>query len=133
VLWDINEEMNKSTHDELKANGYTQVHPFRVDLTNEEQLKETAKRVREQIGNVSICVMAAAPQFKPKSIMDTNYAQDIEAHFKISYLSQLCLIQQFLRPMIERNHGHFVTISSSSALFDLPLISSYASIKSSQV
>jgi all-trans-retinol dehydrogenase (NAD+) len=133
VLWDINEEMNKATHDELKANGYTQVHPFKVDLSNEKQLKEAAKRVREQIGNVSICVMAAAPRFQPRSILDTNYAQDIEAHFKIGYLSQLWLIQQFLRSMIEQNHGHFVTISSSSALVDLPLVSSYASIKTSQV
>ncbi|CAF0718668.1 unnamed protein product [Brachionus calyciflorus] len=35
--------------------------------------------------------------------------------------------------MINKNHGHFVTISSNSALIDLPLISSYASFKVAQV
>lgn len=76
--------------------------------------------------------MVAAASFKAKSILDTNFEQDIEMHFKISYLSQLWLIQEFLQPMINKNWGHFLTVSSNSALIDMPLISSYASFKLAQ-
>ena len=76
--------------------------------------------------------MAAAPSFSPKSILDTTYNEDISKHFKISYLSQLWLIQEFLKPMIGKSCGHFVTISSSTALLDIPLLSSYASFKLAQ-
>lgn len=76
--------------------------------------------------------MAAAPNFSPKSIMDTNYTDDIAKHFKLSYLSQLWLIQEFLKPMINKSNGHIVTISSSTALVDIPLLSSYASFKLAQ-
>lgn len=47
-------------------------------------------------------------------------------------MAQLWLIQEFLRPMIETNKGHFVQISSASAFADIPMISSYASIKLAQ-
>jgi short-subunit dehydrogenase len=76
--------------------------------------------------------MAAAPSFSPKSILDTNYNEDISKHFKVSYLSQLWLIQEFLKPMINKSCGHLVTISSSTALVDIPLLSSYASFKLAQ-
>ena len=76
--------------------------------------------------------MAAAPTFLPKSILDTNLTEDISKQFKISYLSQLWLIQEFLKPMINKSHGHIVTISSSTALVDIPLVSSYASFKLAQ-
>ena len=76
--------------------------------------------------------MAAAPSIVPKSIMDTHYSEDIAKHFKISYLSQLWLIQEFLNPMISKACGHIVTISSSTALVDIPLLSSYDSFKLAQ-
>ena len=76
--------------------------------------------------------MVAAPTFKAKSILDTNYKEDIEKHFKIGYLSQLWIIQELVKPMIKKNSGHFVQISSSASVIDMPLISSYASFKLAQ-
>jgi all-trans-retinol dehydrogenase (NAD+) len=77
-------------------------------------------------------IMAAAPTVVPKSILDTTTDADISIHYKISYLSQLWLIQEFLTPMINKQSGHFVTISSSTALVDIPFLSSYASFKLAQ-
>lgn len=132
VLWDINEAGNLATQEELNRLGFSKVHAYKVDVTNEKELKAAAYRVRNEVGEVSVVAMAAAPTFKPRSILETNYAEDIEKHFKISYLAQLWLIQEFLKPMIERNKGHFLQISSASAFADIPLISSYASFKLAQ-
>lgn len=132
VLWDNNERANLETLNELKSSGHPKVYAYRVDVTDEKAVRSTASRVKDEIGDVGVVVMAAAPTFKPRSIMETNYSDDIEKHFKIGYLSQLWLIQEFLMPMIARNKGHFVQISSASAFIDLPLISSYASFKLAQ-
>lgn len=132
VLWDIDEEANSKNVKELQNQGFFKVHSFKVDLSDQKAIKSTAERIRSTIGHVSIVLMTAAPAFEAKSILDTNYEQDIEMHFKISYLSQLWLIQEFLQPMIDQNSGHFLTVSSNSALIDMPLISSYASFKLAQ-
>lgn len=105
VLWDINEAGNLATQEELKELGYTKVHAYKVDVTNEKDIKSVAYRVRNEVGEVDVVAMAAAPTFKPRSILETNYVEDVEKHFKISYLAQLWLIQEFLKPMIERNRG----------------------------
>jgi len=131
VLWDLNEEENRKTNEELKANGYDNAHLFTVDVSIEEQVRKTAKQVKEKIGNVSVCVMTAAPSFKPKSTLEINM-EDVQKHFTLSYASQLWLIQELLIPKITRNNGHFVTISSASAFIDLPLLSTYASFKLAQ-
>ncbi|RMZ94574.1 epidermal retinol dehydrogenase 2-like, partial [Brachionus plicatilis] len=132
VLWDVNEDANRQTVEQLKSQGFFKIYPFKVDLTDQKAIKSTAERIRLTLGHVSVVLMVAAASFKAKSILDTNFEQDIEMHFKISYLSQLWLIQEFLQPMINKNWGHFLTVSSNSALIDMPLISSYASFKLAQ-
>jgi all-trans-retinol dehydrogenase (NAD+) len=132
VLLDVNEEENKKTQTILKENGFYRTHCYTVDLTDHDSFLATSRQVKADVGLVSIVIMAAAPHFKPKSILDTNFAEDIEPHFKIGYTAQLWLMQEFVKPMIANNCGHFVTVSSASALTDLPLISSYASVKLAQ-
>jgi short-subunit dehydrogenase len=131
VLWDLNGEENLKTNEELKANGYENAHLYTVDVSNEEQVRKTVKAVKEKIGNVSVCVMAAAPTFKPKSTLEISM-EDVQKHFTIGYASQLWLIQELLIPMITRNNGHFVTISSACAFIDMPLLTTYASFKLAQ-
>jgi all-trans-retinol dehydrogenase (NAD+) len=132
VLWDCNEEENNITNELLKSKGYRRARLYTLDITDHEELKETANKVKSQIGDPSMIIMAAAPTVVPKSILDTTTDADISIHYKISYLSQLWLIQEFLTPMINKQSGHFVTISSSTALVDIPFLSSYASFKLAQ-
>jgi short-subunit dehydrogenase len=132
VLVDVNEEENKRTQQKLKENGFMRTHVYTADLTNREAFLEMTRKIKEEVGLVSVVIMTAAPHFKPKSILDTDFKEDVEPHLKIGYVSQLWLIQEFLKPMITNGNGHFVTVSSSSALIDLPLIGSYASVKTAQ-
>ena len=128
VLLDIDEEENKKTSDAIKSFGFTRVSTFTTDLSNEEKLKATLRRVKETVGDVTMVILAAGPKFQPKSIMDLSYA-DIEKAFMVSYMSQLWLIQEYLREMIKKKHGHIVCVSSVSAFVDIPLVSTYSAFK----
>ena len=55
-MLDINEEENERTNDELKAMGYKRAALFKVDITDENQLKDTLTKVKTQIGEVNIAV-----------------------------------------------------------------------------
>ena len=59
VLWDINEAENNQTNELLKATGYRRARLFTIDITNEEQLKQTSQKVKTQIGDVSLIVTTA--------------------------------------------------------------------------
>ncbi len=128
----MNEEENRKTADKLRELGYFKVYVYTADLRKQESIQATCRKIKLDIGFVSLVVMCAAPSFNPKSILDLNFKEDIESHFQIGFLGQLTMIQEFLKPMISGNQGHFVTISSSTAHLDAPLITTYASIKSAQ-
>ena len=132
VLWDISDDGLKQTSDTLKSYGFNRFHLFTLDISNEQQLKNTARQVKERVGDVSIVIMGAATRFRPKSIMELN-KEDIENQFMVSYMSQLWMIQEFLRNMIDRNHGHLVTVSSSTSFLECSLITAYCSFKLAQV
>ena len=83
-------------------------------------------------GFVWIVIMAAVPKLVPRSVLNSEHNQDVQKHFLISYMSQLWLIQEFLQSMINRNSGHFVTISSLLATVDIPMITAYSSMKAAQ-
>ncbi len=57
VLLDINEEENQKTNEELKAMGYKRAALYKVDITDEEQLKETLRKVKAEVGDVNIAVI----------------------------------------------------------------------------
>lgn len=56
VLWDINESENNKTNELLKSIGYRRARLYTVDVTNEDHLRATSKKVKEQIGEVSMIV-----------------------------------------------------------------------------
>ena len=107
VLWDVDEDANRKTAESLTALGVNRrVYLNTVDLRNEDQVKAAVKQVKEKCGgDVTILVMAAAPEAKPMSVLKISRAE-IENHFMVSYLSQLWLIQHFLPSMISKNHGN---------------------------
>ena len=132
ILLDCNEEENKKTLETVNLLGCFKAHMFTADLGNETELKHVSRLIKEKFSDISMVIMAAAPRTQPKSLFELNFKDDIEPNFLVSYMSQLWLIQQFLQSMIARNAGHFVTISGSSVIFDMPLMSAYASFKLAQ-
>jgi enoyl-[acyl-carrier-protein] reductase (NADH) len=56
VLWDSNEVENNKTNELLKSFGYKRARLFTVDVSNEENLRSTSKKIKDQIGDVSMIV-----------------------------------------------------------------------------
>lgn len=134
ILWDNNAEENQKTNDEVKAqNPNTVVSVHTVDIGDEMSVRNTAANVKEQAGAepVYMVIMAASPKIHPKPIMETQ-TSDVENSFRVDYLSQVWLMQEFIPSMCNLNKGHFVTISSAAAVFDIPFLSTYSSSKIAQ-
>lgn len=132
ILWDTDETTNQKTLEILNLLGYNRAHIFTVDVSNERLVRATAQLVKQKFGFVSLVVNGASLRITPKSVLDISYNKDIEEHFLTEYMSHIWLIQEFLQSMINRNNGHFVTISSQTSIVDMPLISVYSSLKSAQ-
>lgn len=109
VLWDINEEWNNDTKTILEKEGIT-AHAYTVDLSDRLSINETAKKVLSDVGRVDILINNAGivtgkKLFEcPDELMEKTMAVNTTAHFYTA--------KNFLPGMIERNHGHVITVAS---------------------
>jgi hypothetical protein len=55
---DINEEQNKKTLQQLHSINFYDVHLYTVDLSNKNELEKTFTKVKEQVGQVYLVIMA---------------------------------------------------------------------------
>ena len=81
VLWDINETKLHQTCSEITSQG-KEAFAYVVDCSDKKQIYETADKVREEIGNVSVLVNNAGIVVF-KNIMDMTDEQ-VEATFKVN-------------------------------------------------
>ena len=72
VLWDINGSKLEETRAELVSGGY-EVFAYVVDCSKREEVYETAERVKEEVGNVSVLVNNAG-------VMCVKTVQDLKDH-----------------------------------------------------
>ncbi|MFN2206081.1 MAG: SDR family NAD(P)-dependent oxidoreductase, partial [Candidatus Promineifilaceae bacterium] len=63
-----------------------------------------------------------------RSILDCDDEQ-IERTFAINILAHFWTVRAFLPGMIERGHGHIVTVSSAAAISPAPMLTDYAASK----
>jgi short-subunit dehydrogenase len=143
ILWDINEDENKKTYEALRELGHRRMYLYKVDLANENDVRENAKNVIEKHGFVSVVVLSAATPCdiiglfeRPTSnILRKNESfssYQLAEAFKLFYQSNLWLYQEFLPQMKERNTGHFVLVSSESVHLNVPQMSTYSCLKAAQ-
>ena len=83
VLWDINETKLRQTCSEITAQG-REAFGYTVDVAKREQVYETAERVREEVGNISILVNNASV-ILPKTFLDMKDSE-IESIVNINVL-----------------------------------------------
>ncbi|KAH9496186.1 hypothetical protein Btru_010427 [Bulinus truncatus] len=126
VLWDIDENGNKETYNQVKNFG-AEVKAYRVDLSKREEIYETSVQVKSDIGDVDILVnnagIVTGKKFLecPDSLIEKTMAVNCNAHFWTT--------KSFLPSMVSRNHGHIVTIASSAGLFGISGLSDYCASK----
>ncbi|XP_034860456.1 estradiol 17-beta-dehydrogenase 11 isoform X2 [Mirounga leonina] len=125
VLWDINKGI-EDTAAECKRLG-AKAYAFVVDCSNREDIYSYAKKVKEEIGDVSILVNNAGVVYT-SDLFATQDTQ-IEKTFEVNVLAHFWTTKAFLPVMMENNHGHIVTLASAAGHTGVPFLLAYCSSK----
>ncbi|XP_034860455.1 estradiol 17-beta-dehydrogenase 11 isoform X1 [Mirounga leonina] len=126
VLWDINKHGIEDTAAECKRLG-AKAYAFVVDCSNREDIYSYAKKVKEEIGDVSILVNNAGVVYT-SDLFATQDTQ-IEKTFEVNVLAHFWTTKAFLPVMMENNHGHIVTLASAAGHTGVPFLLAYCSSK----
>ena len=126
VIWDINQQSIDDTIAELTAKG--KVVGYRVDISDEQLVIETAKAVKEQVGQIDILINCAGIITSNKTF-DNFTTAEIHRTMNINTVAPMVVALQFLPDMIARNSGHICNISSAGGLISNPKMSVYAASK----
>ncbi|XP_055967501.1 estradiol 17-beta-dehydrogenase 11 [Sorex fumeus] len=126
VLWDINKAGVEETAAECRRLGAS-THSFVVDCSKREDIYSSAKRVKAEIGDVSILVNNAGVV----CTADLFATQDpqIEKTFEVNVLAHFWTTKAFLPEMMNSNHGHIVTVASAAGHYGVPFLMAYCSSK----
>ncbi|XP_012502670.1 PREDICTED: estradiol 17-beta-dehydrogenase 11 [Propithecus coquereli] len=126
VLWDINKHGIEETAAECKRLG-ARVHAYVVDCSNREDIYSSAKKVKAEVGDVSILVNNAGVVYT--SDLFATQDPQIEKTFEVNVLAHFWTTKAFLPAMMESNHGHIVTVASLAGHTVVPFLLAYCSSK----
>ncbi|XP_070109273.1 short-chain dehydrogenase/reductase 3 isoform X5 [Equus przewalskii] len=128
VLWGRTEKCLKETTEEIRQMG-TECHYFICDVGNREEVYQTAKAVREKVGDITILVNNAAV-VHGRSLMDSDDDALLKSQH-INTLGQFWTTKAFLPRMLELQNGHIVCLNSVLALSAIPGAIDYCTSKAS--
>jgi all-trans-retinol dehydrogenase (NAD+) len=92
-------------------------HFYQVDLRSRTAIKEAATHIRTTIGSPTVLINnAGLASGLPILQASESSIRDI---FDVNILSHFWLVQEFLPEMVERDHGHVVSVASVAAYVTL--------------
>ncbi len=125
IAWDINQTALEQSVKELSK--YGKITGYTVDVSKEEQLIDTSKKVKENHKNIDVLINNAGivigKYFTEHSLQDINRSMDINAK------ALMVIALQFLPDMITQGKGHICNISSSAGFISNPKMSLYVASK----
>jgi len=125
IIWDINELKIAETISEFSNKGT--ISGFTIDVSNVNQIKETALKVKEEIGAVDLLInnagIVAGKYFHEHTTLDILKTMEINAN------APMHITKEFLKEMLAQNSGHICNIASSGGLISNPKMSVYAASK----
>lgn len=125
IIWDIDSASLEKTLDMFSVLG--KAHAYEVDLTNPEQIAETAAKVRVEVGTVDVLInnagIVVGKYFHKHTSADIFKTMDVNAN------APMLVAIEFLPEMVERNSGYICNIASSAGLVSNPKMSVYAASK----
>ncbi|MCA9865962.1 MAG: SDR family oxidoreductase [Anaerolineales bacterium] len=127
ILWDLNLAGLESLSDQLARWGYQATAYHQCDLSDREEIRETAQRVLAEQGPVDILINNAGI-VSGKPLLELS-DEAIERTFDVNALSLFWTTRAFLPAMVAKNQGHVVTISSAGGLIGVPKMTDYSASK----
>lgn len=86
---------------------------YKVDLTSKTDIQEVSSRVRQEKGHPSVLINNAGTGTAATILNETD--EEVQRTFDVNILAHFRLIKEFLPNMIQRNHGHIITIASMAS------------------
>ncbi|XP_029663820.1 short-chain dehydrogenase/reductase family 16C member 6-like [Formica exsecta] len=127
VCIDVNQQSNEKVANEIKEIKKTSVYTYQCDVSNRKQVFEVAKKIKQEIGDVTVLINNAGIMPCHKFL---DYISDqITRVFDINVLAHIWMLEAFLPSMIEKNHGHIVALSSLAGLAGVPYLVPYSATK----
>ncbi|XP_044537465.1 17-beta-hydroxysteroid dehydrogenase 13-like [Gracilinanus agilis] len=126
VLWDINKHGIEETAAECRKLGAT-THAFVVDCSKKEEIYSMINKIKNEVGNVTIVVNNAGTIY-PADLLSTK-DEEITKTFEVNILGHFWITKALLPPMMQRNHGHIVTVASICGHGVIPYLIPYCSSK----
>ena len=126
IIWDINIAAIEAVKQEFKGLG--NVYGYRVDVSNNDTVVKTYKRVAEECGLVDILINCAGIVTSNKTF-DQMSAHEITRTININTIAPMFVAHAMLPGMLRRNSGHICTITSAGGMLSNPKMSVYAASK----
>jgi len=126
IVWDVDKNAMKRLSDKCDQEGWN-CYTYNIDLSNSDEIEETAERVKNDIGNVDI-LFNNAGIVVGKSFLNQS-SEDIQKTVAINIEAVMLTARTFLPEMVAQKSGHIINISSASALMGNPNMSVYAASK----
>ena len=125
VIWDINQESIDETITEFSNKGA--LFAYQVDVSNLEQIRATAQKVKSEIGVVDVLINNAG--IIVGKYFNEHTPSDIIKTMEINANAPMLITREFLDDMLHQNSGHICNIASSGGLVSNPKMSVYAASK----
>eukprot|EP00112_Aurelia_sp_Birch-Aquarium-sp1_P006699 Seg1734.1 transcript_id=Seg1734.1/GoldUCD/mRNA.D3Y31 product="Epidermal retinol dehydrogenase 2" protein_id=Seg1734.1/GoldUCD/D3Y31 len=126
VCCDVNSVANEQTVDEIKEAG-GEAHGYVFDCSNRDDVYSVAKKIKRDVGDVSILVNNAGI-VSGKKFMDTPDDLIVKT-FEVNTISHFWTTKAFLPAMLEKDHGHVVSIASAAGLAGVNGLCDYCASK----
>ncbi len=127
ALIDINAEELANTKTEIEA--YTKdVLTFVCDVSNEEQINEAVKTVRERFGGVDILVNNAALWRCWQAFVDVS-TEEWKKFLDVNIMSVVYCTRAVLPGMLEKGYGRIVNVSSVAGVYGNAMMTHYSTTK----
>ena len=125
IIWDIDRLKIDETMSELSKKG--ELFGFVVDVSDIQQIQETAKKVKQEIGKVNVLINNAG--IVVGKYFHEHTTTDITKTMAINANAPMYVTSAFINDMIDQNSGHICNIASSGGLISNPNMSVYAASK----
>ncbi|KAI0125995.1 estradiol 17-beta-dehydrogenase [Xylariales sp. AK1849] len=112
---------------ELTFEAGPSVHYYKCDLTNSNNVKEVAAKIRAEVGDPTILINNAGVA-RGKTILETS-EKDLKFTFDVNTFAHFYTVREFLPFMIKKNHGMVVTVASYAAWMTVPNMVDYGASK----
>jgi all-trans-retinol dehydrogenase (NAD+) len=99
-----------------------------IDITCIDQIKQTAIKIKNEVGSVDIVINNAGVMNHGKLFLQLT-EEEITRLFNVNIFSQFWLCKQFLPDMVKSNKGHIVNVASVCGLMGGYKLTDYCSSK----